>query len=111
MLKIAHDKIDSTPAGHRLGRWIQCIRALKSFSNTLIPPYEVILYETAVALAMPYGEGGALSSLAHWENIDQHIAKSTDLLLQQRLKIDDKIQVRTQKGIPFICDLSDLVRI
>lgn len=92
-------------------RWTEAMRSLKGLRLNLIPPFEIVREEERVGLVMPYGEEEWGRVLDHWLPLEPQVAKTLADLNDAGLAIDDQIQGRSWRGVPFICDLSDVIKV
>jgi hypothetical protein len=93
-------------------RWCDAMKDLRRLRVPMIPPFDLL--ENANVLrcfVSPFGSGGSDQAKARWQPIKNHVNLTERALADHGFRIDDRIQVRCFEGIPFICDLSDLIRI
>ena len=86
--------------------WLKLLQKLKKLENYLIPPFEISSYKEGFSLIMPFGIEGQFSE--HWLPICNEIENLEDNLKQNKLILNDSIQMKSWNGIPFIHDFSDL---
>lgn len=115
VLSIAHTQLNSNFEAERLlKQWLQRMKALSKLTKEaipLIPPISSIVSKQSVAWLSPYAEGAQELAKPHWFPLSEQITKMQNMLYKKGLVIEDHIQIRTWQGIPFIHDLSDLLKV
>jgi hypothetical protein len=92
-------------------RWCQDMSDLRKLRIPMIPPFELIQNSNVLrCLVTPFGSGGSDQANSRWQPVISCVKMAERVLAQHGFRIDDQIQVRCFEGIPFICDLSDLIR-
>ena len=90
-----------------LGRALGLAKAVEG----LMPPFETVPLGQGLALAMPYGDRPASEAGAHWLPLADRLPELAKALAGVGLQLDDVAQCRCRDGVPFLVDLSDLVRL
>ena len=113
VLSIAHTSLhESFEAERSLKQWLMRMRTLSKLNKVaipLIPPLSCIMGKQTVAWVSPFAEGEEDEVKSYWLPLSEQINKMQGILRRNGLTIEDRIQIRTWQGIPFIHDLSDLL--
>ncbi len=85
--------------------------ALAKSVEGLMPPFETVPVDQGIALVMPYGDRPMTEAGAHWLPLADRLPELAKALAAVGLQLDDVAQCRSRDGVPFLVDLSDLVRL
>ena len=103
-------KIPHLPNPKSLSHWLQQWKKLQSFSVPLLPPFSCIEHaQMGFFLCMPYGEAILAPLAPHWSPLTPHIEIFLRTCAAQKMICCDNLDLVQQHGIPFVCDLSDLI--
>lgn len=103
VLKISRDDLSVD-----LFRGLRAFKEARLTDLPLLPPFELIDFEGSFFFISLYGERPDHEMLPHWHPLAEVITGTQEQLKKNGFFINDFIQIRLFKGIPFICDLSDL---
>ena len=92
-------------------KWQKAVAKLQCLYLPLIPPVQVFSVEEKIFMVSPYGKEDQSQVAPQWCPLEHEISGLKKNLFRHKLQINDHLQIRTYKGIPFVCDLSDLVEI
>lgn len=74
----------------------------------LLGPFELIDCDGQFAIAMPFGPQDAKHAKDDWQPLALWVSQLQEHLALRRLEINDLVQIRCWRGIPFLIDYSDL---
>lgn len=107
-IAIAHKGQDAyRTQAYRPESWYKNMKKLNSIAINLIPPFELFKSSQSYAWASPLGDSPCTIA-KHWLPIEEHLKLLTKNLEVKKLAINDHLQIKAWRGIPFVCDLSDL---
>lgn len=86
-----------------LREWVAALERAKGVGG-LMPPFESL----GNALVMPYGNQPLASAAPVWQPVAATVKMFEADLERAGLVLDDVVQARCRKGVPFLVDLSDL---
>ncbi len=110
VISVAKSSFLERERGMGCRRWLEAMQDLQSLRAPLIPPFRIFraTHSSDLALVTPFGEGSAESCHPRWHPISHWVEITKAILAHSSLQIDDVFQLRSQNGVPFIHDFSDL---
>lgn len=88
--------------------WIRSMRRLKSLDVHFVPPFEIVLWAEKVTYVTPYAPDPPSMHHPDFEPLEIYIKSFREKLHQAKLVIEDYLQIKCLKGVPFVIDWSDL---